>query len=391
MQKERGLGTEMRKIGILTFHYSNNYGGVLQTVALQNTVKSMGYDAEIIHFIPKSYRPINTVDYLSLVKNIIKGRPDDPNIFNTIKKILIVKIHSNNIMLKFNSFKAREMKLSRRVDDDSIRAILDGYDLIVVGSDQVWNPSQRIRPEYFLNYGDEFKVNRISYAADSTIKEVEPEVVDSLRTALSRFCYISVRNEHSFEFVKAVTGKESEIVADPTILYEFQNTTTKNDKEYILAYVIGKEINGTHVKALEKIKQTYGALPVYSIKVPDMKAEPSGYADKVMYELGPEEWMNMLRNAKFVYTDSYHGVIFSLKYHTPFLAYYTEELRATRFLDIGKRYNIEKYIVKSVEEIDLKESLKKEPDFSLTDAVFKKQKEYSLEFLKKALKEFNEV
>ena len=269
------------------------------------------------------------------------------------------------------------MKLSRQVDENSLKKILKEYETIIVGSDQVWNPSQRKKPEYFLNFGDAFKGKKISYAADSTIKEIDDEDVENLRKLLMDFSFISVRNNHSYCFAKSLVDKEINVVADPTILYDFKdfNIKEENKEEYILTYILGKEIEGTHMKAIEKIKKIYGDLPVYSIKIPTMNFDLYDFADKEFYDLDPVEWLNIFRNARFVYTDSFHGVLFSLKYHKPFLAYYTEKLRATRFIDLGKRYDIEKYIVTNVEEIDKKRSLDVKIDFEIIDKLLEKQKQ----------------
>lgn len=279
------------------------------------------------------------------------------------------------------------MNLSTQVDENSIETILNNYNIIIVGSDQIWNPSQRKKPEYFLNFAS-YNGKKISYAADSTIKEVDIEDKDNLVKALNDFCYISVRNKHSFEFVKSIIQKEPVIVADPVILYDFNNRHEINNQgEYILTYLLGKEIEGTHEKAIRKIKEVYGDLPVYSIKIPTMNFELSNFDDKVFYNLDPNEWLAMIRNSKFVYTDSFHGVLFSLKYQKPFLAYYTEKLRATRFIDLGQRYHIERYIVKNVDEIDIKDSLKVQPDFKTIKNILKQHKVYSLDFLERALRE----
>ena len=154
-----------------------------------------------------------------------------------------------------------------------------------------------------------------------------------------------------------------------------------------MVYVLGKEIDGGHRAAIERIKSVYGDIPVYSIKIPTMKFELSPFADKVFYDLDPREWITMFKNAKFIYTDSFHGVLFSLKYHNPFLAYYTEKLRATRFIDLGKRYGIDKYIVQNIAEIDGNKLLDTLPDFNSIDKIIDLQKKTSVEFLKKSLSE----
>lgn len=375
----------MKKIGILTLHYSNNYGAILQALALQRTIQSMGCEVEVIDYVPSTYTSTKKVGYLELVKKTLKKRYEDSSLTGLMKKAIIIKKHSESLITKFDDFRSKEIKLSKKVDENSLLSILNDYETIVVGSDQVWCPYQRKNPEYYLNFGSRFSGNKISYAADSTIKEIETEELDTLKNALREFNYISVRNEHSFEFVKTLTGKDADIVADPTILYDFKSYHLTTKGNYILVYVIGKEISGSHVSAIEKIKKVYGNLPVYSIKTPTTNFDLTYFADKTMYELDPAEWVNMFLNASFVYTDSYHGALFSLKYHKPFIAYYTEKMRATRFVDLGSRYDIEKFIVQSVDDIEKKRSLASGPDFNKTDNLLENHKKYSLKALEENL------
>ena len=188
----------MKKIGILTFHYSNNYGGVLQTLALHNTVKSLGYDVEVINFIPSNYKPYNVMSNLGLRKNIFKNKIKDLNIVKLSKKINIMYKYSGSITNKFNMYRQKNMNLSEQVDENSIINILNNYSDIIVGSDQVWNPSQRNSPIYFLDFGNNYKGKKISYAPDSTIKDINDDEVNILKMALNEFNHISVRNEHSY-------------------------------------------------------------------------------------------------------------------------------------------------------------------------------------------------
>lgn len=375
----------MQKIGILTFHYSNNYGGVLQALSLQKIIQSMGYNTEIIDFVPSTYNPTSIINNLG-VSRIFRNK----DIITKLKKIYIRKKYSNSITNKFNTFREKEMSLSKRVDEDSLKLILKNYDVIIVGSDQVWNPSQRNNPEYFLNFDTYFQGKKVSYAADSTVEEVSADSTEVLKKSLNDFSFISVRNEHSYNFVKDIINKEATIVSDPTLLYDFKNNiNSQKNGNYILTYILGKEIKGTHREALEKIKRVYGDIPVYAIKIPTMNFELPDFADEVFYDLDPDQWLAMFRNAKFVYTDSFHGVLFSIKYQKPFLGYYTEKMRSTRFVDLGKRYNIENYIVEDVTEIEEKESIKIKPDFCAINDLVERHKHHSLEFLEKVLNEKN--
>lgn len=370
-----------KKVGILTFHYSNNYGGVLQCYALYKTLINLGYDAEVINYIPLSYKN-------SIIRNLGMKDSKQINFKDILNKISVKLKYSNIITEKFNQFREEKIKLSKIVNENTINEILNNYNAIIVGSDQIWNPSERSKKEYFLNFDNEFKGKKISYAADSTVGEINSNVIENVRNSLKKFDFITVRNKHTFDFVNNAINKSPNIVADPTILYDFCNDVlnTNAEEKYILTYILGDEIRGGHRKAIEKIKNIYGDIPVYSIAIPTMKLQKINFANKIYYDLSPIEWIMMIKNATFVYTDSYHGCLFSLKYNKPFLAYYTEELRSTRFKDLGERYNVKSYIVTNTNEINDKTYLEKNIDFTdINKKIYNHRKE-SLEILEKMLK-----
>lgn len=376
---------KMSKIGILTFHYSNNYGGVLQAEALYKTIVSLGYQAEIINYIPTSYKPQNILRNLG--KRRILYELKTP--LNFFKKIRIMNKYNKNITHKFNEYRQKNMKLSKQVNEDSLYSILNNYSKIIVGSDQVWNPSQRTSPIYFLDFKDKYSGYKYSYAADSTISTIDKNDKERIENSLSEFKSISVRNEHSKDFVEALLNKTPLIVSDPTLLYDFGSKkdnsvdTLENIKtSYILVYTLGEEIVGTNFEAIRMIKNKYPNYKVYSIKSTSRSFDLDTVSDKVFYDLDPSEWINLIKNASFMFTDSFHGVLFSLKYQIPFLSYYTEELRASRFIDLSKRYKIDTFIVQNVSEIGKKKSIEFTPDFNDIHEIIDKQNALSIDFLK---------
>jgi hypothetical protein len=368
----------MSKIGILTFHYSTNYGAVLQAFSLQETIKKMGHDVEIINFVPENNKMKRYLNEMGFSRN----RKNIPAFFLSLFKSFLMAKYRNSLNNKFADFRNTHLMLSEKVNEKTIFNLVGKYDLIIAGSDQIWNPSQRKMPFYFLDFGNKFFGKKASYAADSTTSNIDENDLERMKRALNEFNFITVRNQHSGDFVKHAIGKEPEIVADPTMLHNFSFENSINKKEsYILCYILGKEINGSNSEAIKKIKNENGEIPVYFIKNPSSSHINSDFADKVFYDLNPVEWVNMFKDATYVYTDSFHGVLFSLKYHIPFLAYYSEKLRATRFLDLGKRYGIENFIVNNIAEIEEKNSVKISPDFSKIDILLEQHRRYSIEIL----------
>ena len=155
---------------------------------------------------------------------------------------------------------------------------------------------------------------------------------------LSKFDLITVRDSTTQQLVKNVLGKVPQIVPDPSLLYPYDEFKTQKQTEpYILTYILGDEIEGGHDVALRKIKQQVGDLPVYAIVIPCNSRDITKYADKVFETLSPEQWVDMFYHACYVYTDSFHAIMFSLKFEKPFVSYYRNKIRSSRLIDLKKR------------------------------------------------------
>ncbi|MEW4225661.1 polysaccharide pyruvyl transferase family protein [Rossellomorea marisflavi] len=376
----------MGKIGILTYHYSNNYGGVLQSIALYKVLKAKGFNVEIINYVPSYVNLISPVYESGLRKNIKKIDAKDLLPATLFTRINVKRKYNKSIISKFDSFRAKHSKLSKLTDETNITSILNDYSAIIVGSDQVWSPGERKKPTYFLDF-KEFKGLRISYAADSTISTINEGDVAKITKALNNFDFVSVRNNHTQEFINNTIKQDVPIVLDPTLLWEFDisNEVKIRKEKYILVYVLGKELENDNKHVIKKIKEVHGDLKVIAINIPTRKFNMCEYADEVIHDLGPDEWLSMFKNAEFVFTDSFHGTLFSIKYKKSFLAYYTEELRATRFKDLSVRFGIDDFIVNNFNEIDRKRSLEKIPDFPTIYKKINVKKEYSENYLDTAL------
>lgn len=375
----------MKKVGILTYSYGTNYGGTLQCVGLYKVLKKIGFKVEIINYIPKNI-------YCKKNKYIL-GSGIGKNIFRTfrsenLKKFYIKIRYVDNIIKKFDDFREKNLKITEASNNLKELIKVNDINTIIVGSDQVWSGEK----VYFLNEINENKVKKISYAACSGKDFFKEEDREYLTTSLKKFYKISVRNEHTKSFVERLTGNSPNVVCDPSILYDYKEfLNDKNKKEkYILTYILGEDIKEGNDKAIKKIKEMFGNIKVIAIGIPfansgNLRFYP--WADEVLYDASPEEWLNLINNAEFVYTDSYHGALFSMKFHKPFLAYYTEINRAPRFIDLAKRYNVDKYIVNTLEEAIEKKSISKKINYEKIDLELEKHRKYSMEFLKKALED----
>lgn len=368
------------KIGLLTFQHSINFGAQLQCYALQKVLKDMGYDVEVIQYYPTKILPF--------YRNINFSK-------NGIKKGLIYLIlrflFQNKARKVFLNFKNKHYVLTQSLfSNEDLNQEAIRFDAIVVGSDQVWTPAYQGKRTYFLDLPQTYSGLKVSYAACCALNIVNEKANKSkLKELLIDFNAISVRNNETYAFVENMTSIKAPIVLDPTFLCRFENVSSSLEKpyhNYILTYVLGDEImGGGHEKMIEEIKKVYGDIPVVSIVLIENCPHYFSWADKTYWTLDPSDWLFLISNATFLYTDSFHGLVFALKYQLPFVAYYTEKLRAARFLDMAKRFDLDTWIVSSVEDARNKKSLYRKLKYANLDKLIESEVQFSLSFLKKAL------
>ncbi|MEA5111755.1 hypothetical protein SDC9_40152 [bioreactor metagenome] len=368
------------KIGIMTFHFGYNYGAVMQTYALQQYLISCGYIVEIINYTPPNvkYRP-----YLSqlLSRNISVSK-----IFKTIKKIQYAPMQKE----KFNLFKRKYLSLSKSYNYESLSSITTEFDAIIVGSDQIWNPSQHKLGSYFLAHLDKFSGKRISYAPCCAFNKVEDNNKPKLQQALNKFNQISVRNKETEKFVFELTGKTPPIVVDPTLLWDFKELMQDEpiiSDNYVITYILGKEITGGHKKVIKELRNKYAGIKIISVILTENNPQLFDWSDKVFWSASPIEWINLFYYSTFVYTDSFHGVLFAIKFQKPFLAYYTEMARASRFIDLASRFRaLEQFIVSSYDEAINRDSFVGKIDYDELEEKLEVEIEKSKAFLGASLK-----
>lgn len=327
------------KVGILTFHYGYNFGGVLQAYALQQYLASLNYRVEIINYVPKDYN-------ITLFYGISKREP-----FKAIKKMIAHTLHQQDSIISYDNFRSSFLYLTEKINTiEGLTKICQQYNVIIVGSDQIWNPSQHNKKVYFLDFNLPIKTKRVSYAPCCTVNVIADENRTNLEKALRKFDCLSVRNITTYEFVYDLIGKKNPVVLDPTFLWDFKELIEekKNNLKYILVYIIGNELEKKSNIAISKLKEMYGNIPVYAIVIGATAGVISvKWVDKVIYDASPKNWLNYIKNAEFLFTDSFHGVIFAMKFRVKFTAYYFEKIRASRFLDLKQRYKLDNFIIDS--------------------------------------------
>lgn len=303
----------MSKIGILTYHSGYNYGACLQAFALQTTLKKLGLKSEIINF--ETERFVSSREMFSRHPRRIK------EIIKNISRIPYwSELHCREEL--FNSFTEEVLYATKRYKtEQEVIEHADDYDCIICGSDQIWNLSQDDAPAanllFYLNFPK--KQRRISYAASfgKWVKEAHKHE-NVILPLLKQFDALSVREQSGCDYLKSV-GINCEIVLDPTLLLDKEDYDSicverlVPDK-YILMF--GWNTNQDLIDAAKHVSEEL-RLPVYNI-VPPPRAMFKGIPRKL--DVGPREFLSMIKHAEFVVTNSFHGTAFSTIYEKPYVS-----------------------------------------------------------------------
>jgi hypothetical protein len=366
------------KAGIFTFHYACNYGATLQCLALYRTLRSLGADADVIRYVPPDYSA-----HLPFWRGwgIRQGQ-----MFHNLPKKWIAARHGPEMRNAFEAFQMRHMTFSAAcASSEEVAEVVSRYDALIAGSDQVWHFAQSA--PFFLEWGAPYAGKRISYAPCCGMGEQPVGRAEVVGPWLKRFDHISVRNEFSRKVIRDACGRDPEVVADPTLLQDLgdvRKPAASPPGGYIFMYCLGKQIPGGHAVMIAELRRHVGNLPVVAVIPSAHQPQPCPWADIRNWTAGPGEWLHLLSNARFVYTDSYHGALFAMKYRLPFLAYYAEKGRAPRLMDLAGRYAVESCVAGSVAEA-IGKAPWEGPDYDRTHARISAHVELSLGYLRGAL------
>lgn len=302
----------MKKIGIITFHNSYNCGSMMQTYALQQFLRKKGIKSEIIDY----YTPGQTDVYSVFNKNnSIKNL-----IINTLVFPFQKRIYNNNN--KYAQFSEKNFVKSSRICTYNELEKLD-YSIVVSGSDQVWNITiPDVDDAYFLPWAK--NARKVAYAPSFGAKNIAHNTndIEKYKKFLNAFDALSIRENNGKQWIKDLIGKDVEVLIDPTLLLDEtdyndildNNCTPKND--YIFFYCPTFDISMCDF--VKKVSRKYN-LPVivWSAK---------SYYKKMVYRYGfklpdyenPSVYLSLIKNAKMIFTTSFHGSVFSTIYRKNF-------------------------------------------------------------------------
>lgn len=316
----------MKKIGLFTINDYNNYGNRLQNYAVQEYLKSLGFEVETVKNFTSYSKYVSKPNLFSRTKNLIAMEPDKA--YKKIKNKLFKKINGNSIVdlekRRSDSFKTFTKNYIYETDysitDSDIPNDLGKlYDYYVTGSDQVWNPyNPRTSEIDFLSFAPKNK--RIALSPSFGVSNIPSKQTERYRKWISEMDNLSVREDEGAKIIKELTGKDAPVIVDPTMLLDkdkwlkvAKTASNKPRKNYLLTYFLGgvpKEFSG-------QINNLADENNLEIINLSDIN-------DKDSYVAGPSEFIDYIADCKIFCTDSFHGAVFSILFEKPFIIYQRE-------------------------------------------------------------------
>lgn len=364
----------MKRIGLITWHYYNNFGSRLQAFALLRVVSNLGYNARFINYRNAAIELLPT--YKRVLISVLLHLPYS-----------ICKIINNRIdytSLRFEKDFLTQSKLF--ADKMSLKKEASGYDSIICGSDQIWAPNV-YNPIYMLDFVPN-EVNKISYAASIGLDSIPVDMVENYKKYIGRINHVSVREDKGKEILKKQCGIDATVVLDPTLMlpkpeWDKIKKLSKVKEKYIFCYFLKKD---HQYKDLVKDFAKNKGYAIYGVS--DNSDDASWMHLYDFRSVGPCEFIGLIEGSEGIFTDSYHGTIFSMIYHKPFTLFERfnssdKICQNSRIEQLKKYFGIDENVVR----VDSLNTVKLNPvDYEAFEKSLALLREHSMSFLKNALK-----
>lgn len=386
----------MKKIGLAVCYDTKNFGSQLQVLATVKKIEELGCETEIIRY-KKAITPRFVVQTVPRFFNIpfIKSKFSS---FKKKKQLSQVPQIEEKVKIRnerFNGFvKEYFTNLSEPYKgwETLVKETKKNYDAFLCGSDQLWLPMNLGSHFYTLEFADEHKP-KIAYATSFGVSQIPWYQKGRTAKYLKRFSALSSRELRGSQIIKELTDIDAVTVCDPTLLFsgdEWLNFIPQKkvcDGKYIFAYFLGE--NEAHREATEKFAKEKN-LPIVTIPFLDHFVERDmKFGDKQMFDVDSTDFVNLIRNAEYICTDSFHGSVFSILNHKKFVTFsrFSDESkmsRNSRIESLFKLTGLEKRHCRG----DVSSIIDDEIDYCAVEEKLSKMRSESIEFLNMSLKHF---
>lgn len=318
------------KICIVTLQYTNNFGALIQAKSLQSALECRGHTVSILNYAALPVKRIEHIWQGWGLKSSARMKEIEHRWLRLRHKARAIEI--------FDQYREANLNLTAPItrEEDAVEC-LASFDAVVVGSDQVWN-AKWFHPIYFLGYRglDVLKISYAASAGSSSVKFSDPRTVAGW---LSEFRRVSVRDYESHALLKEM-GVPSSICCDPTVLTDDNGPTSvpaSIPDKFLLTYFLHRDSSVVASRVAKELAARYD-IPIVNIVVTAHETMRIGGADHYLANVGPSDWLGMIKKAAYVCTDSFHGSLIAAKYGRPLVACVSEAVKGARLIDAATRY-----------------------------------------------------
>lgn len=324
------------RIGIITYHSAKNYGAILQCFALQSVLSQSGkFDVKVIDYTPSAF-----YNYFPNPKKLWEIPSNKTKLFYLLKWVLRKDQTEKEARKyeKLSHFIESRLPLTRKLQKNDLAALNDEFDVFLTGSDQVWSLEMTDRDTAFLL--DFAEKKKISYAASAKLSSLTSEDVGLIKKYLSSFSHVSVRESDVCKLLNDI-GIPAECDIDPTFLLDrpqwekLIGNTSSELSDYVLVYYVNAPVNLV-AKAFAYADRN--GLKVVSLNRLKTSRDYYDFSDASI-----EEFIYLCKNAKCVFTTSFHGFAFSIIYNTNFFFETPDNSRNNnkRLLDLAEKLGVD--------------------------------------------------
>ncbi len=321
--------TGNKKVAIVSCYFQPNYGSQLQAYATQRILDKLGIANETI-CIGGLRKEINRAKYRYFISRIFHLDTIRDKMATVRKAIAIRRYpdYARNSAIrkaKFDEFAVTMFRLSRIYGSKAELGRCAGdYSTFIVGSDQLWLPSNIEADYYTLNFVPD-SIKKIAYATSFGVSSLPHKQAVKATAFLGRLDSIAVREKSGQDIVMKLTGRDVPIVCDPTLLFtaaEWDETASASPhagEKYIFCYFLGN--NPPQREWVKRLKETTGCSIIQMQHCDEYISCDEVFADHTPYDIGPKEFISLIRDAEYVCTDSFHCTVFSILYSKRFFTF----------------------------------------------------------------------
>lgn len=376
----------MNKVYIITRHAITNYGSLLQSIATQEVVNSIGYQSQIIDYIrtDEEYKKI-------AITNLSRNQKWNSN---AIKKMVYLCIQNPEYILmgkRFEQFRKKYLNLTHQISSrEELNALGNEDAIFLTGSDQVWGPigTDNFDSAYFLEFVSTDN-KKFAYAASFGRTKFTEEVMEIYKSLLEKYDSIAVRENSAAKILVEMGLNDVKQVLDPTLLldsvqWEKLIEPAKIEGKYILIYQLhsNPEMDRYADSLAKKLN-----LPLFRVTPSLHQVMRTG---KTIYLPNLSRFLGLIKYATFMVTDSFHGTAFAINFGTQFVNVLSSnrgnsniDATKTRNLSILELLHLQDRVLRRYDDFDCFNS---KIDYLLVNNILKRERERSISVLKEMLR-----